>query len=96
MSKWFPDRKVLGGGMSAIVAFLLIQIASAAGADIPAEWQAILPTAIGYAVSYLLPPAARDVIARMDDALVEIAAADPKSKVSPAVGEAVKRIHDGT
>lgn len=89
MRKWLPDRKVLTGGVSAVLAFFVLAALAAAGLDLPAEYQTMLPVAIGYAISYLVPPGKRELIERIDDKLVELAANDPRSRVSAEVGRAV-------
>ena len=94
-AKWVPDRKIIAGGTTALVSWALLLAASASGVVVPLELQALLPTALGYVVSYLVPASVQDVIRRVDDALVQIAGASPSSAVSREVGEAAAAVRAG-
>ena len=95
MSKWVPDRKVIAGGTVAVLSWALMLAAGAFGVEVPLELQALLPTALGYLVSYVVPASVQDVIKRIDDALVQIAGASPASAVSREVGEAAAAARGG-
>lgn len=82
MSKWFPDRKVLAGGVAGLAAWAIMLALGAAGLQVPAETQALLVTIISTAMGYLVPPAERDIVKRLNDQLVAIAAADPTIPVT--------------
>lgn len=82
MGKWLPDRKVLAGGLSGVVAWGIMLGLSMAGVPVPAETQALLVTVISTAMGYLVPPSQRDIVKRLNDQLVAVAAADPGIPVS--------------
>lgn len=78
MSKWIPDRKVWGGGSTAIVAWLLVQLLQTyAGVALPPGSDATLAALLGFVVAYLLPPAAQDVVKRVDGQIIDLIAKDP-------------------
>lgn len=80
-----PDRKVLAGGLSGLVTWLVVYISGRYGLDIPADVQAAIPLVFGLVVSYLVPPSQRDVLKRLDDGIIAIAARDPQTAVSEAL-----------
>jgi hypothetical protein len=61
---------------------VIIAIANHYGLNVPVEIQTMIPAALGYVVTYLLPPTARDVANRLNDGIVALAAADPNNPVS--------------
>jgi hypothetical protein len=77
-----PDRNVLSGGVVAVVGWLIISVANHYGLDVPFFVQAAMPMVLGYVVTYLLPPSVRDVVARVNDDIVRLAAADPENPTS--------------
>lgn len=79
---WFPDRNVLSGGLVAVVSWAVIAIADHYGLNIPLFIQAAIPTFLGYIVTYILPPSVKDVVARVNDDIVRLAAADPDNPTS--------------
>lgn len=79
---WFPDRNVLAGGVVAVVSWIIIAVSGHEGLPIPLEFQALIPAALGYIVTYLLPPSVQDVIKRINDAIVRVAARSQSSAVS--------------
>ncbi|NDV88816.1 hypothetical protein GTW51_19155 [Aurantimonas aggregata] len=92
MSKWIPDRKVWTGGLFAVLAFLaVLALNTWAGTDIPIEAGAFIALGIGKALEYILPPSVLDIIKRVNNDIVAIAAASPESKVSPEVGPVAAR-----
>ncbi|GGD29178.1 hypothetical protein [Aureimonas glaciei] len=89
MSKWVPDRKVWAGGLTMVIAWLIVQALNVyAGADIPIEITAGLAFAIGKAVEYLVPQPAKELIAKIDNDIVAAAGHSSESQVSPSVGAA--------
>lgn len=60
-NKYFPDRKVLGFGISGLLAFGIMQ-----WLGIPMEQALMYANGIGAVVMYALPPSAHDVIKRLD------------------------------
>lgn len=79
---WFPDRNVLSGGLVALVGWIIVALAGYWGLDVPLTLQAMLPAVLGYVVTYLLPPSVRNVVARVNDDIVRLAAADPSNPTS--------------
>lgn len=79
---WFPDRNVLSGGLVAVASWTIIAVAGHYGLDVPISVQAAMPMVLGYVVTYLLPPSVRDVVARVNDDIVKLAAADPNNPTS--------------
>jgi len=79
MTNWIPDRKVWGGGATAVLAWLVVQLLQAyGGVTLPPGSDATIAAGIGFLASYVLPPSAQDIVKRVDGRIVEILAADPK------------------
>lgn len=79
---WLPDRNVLSGGIVAVAGWAIIAVAGHYGLDVPLPVQAAMPMVLGYVVTYLLPPSVRDVVSRVNDDIVKLAAADPNNPTS--------------
>jgi hypothetical protein len=79
--KYFPDRKVLSGGVAGVVTWLILLALGYFNIDVPADVQATLPLIIGYVISYAVPPADQDIVKRLNDDLVNMAKADPSVPV---------------
>jgi hypothetical protein len=79
---WVPDRNVLSGGVVAVASWAIIAVADHYGLDVPVTVQAFIPMVLGYVVTYLLPPSVRDVVSRVNDDIVRLAAADPNNPTS--------------
>lgn len=82
MGKYWPDRKILAGGIAGLVAWGAMLGLRAAGFDVPPEAQALLTTLVSTAMGYLVPPSQHDIVKRLNDQLVAVAAADPAIPVS--------------
>lgn len=92
MGSWIPPRQIWVGGVSAIVAWLILNILAHFGLDIgailqplgfdPGTVQGWLAGAIGAGIAWIVPPAVRDIIQHLDDKIVQIAQKDPVSNVS--------------
>lgn len=93
-----PDRKVWGAGLAGVASAVLLSLLHRyTGFDLqptlnslfaligtPApDAQLTLAGIISWAVAYYLPPAQRDIVKRLNDEIVAIAARDPASPVSP-------------
>lgn len=63
---WIPDRKFLAGGIAGLVTWLLTLAATAAGVPVPADLMAAAVGLVMGAAYYLVPPAAADVLRRID------------------------------
>jgi hypothetical protein len=79
---WMPDSNVLKGGLAGVLAWAIVAIAAHYGLSIPPELQALIPIIVGWLITYILPPNARDIAARLNDHIVQLAASDPSSDVS--------------
>lgn len=79
---WLPDRNVLNGGIVGLVTWAILFVASYYGLDVPVSVQMAIPGVLAWAVTYLLPPSAKDVAKRLNDRIVALAAALPASAVS--------------
>lgn len=82
MSGYWPDRKVLAGGVGGIATWGVMQVALHYGFAITPDMQALISGGVGWLLAYLIPPAQRDILRRMNDQLVAIAAADPSIPVT--------------
>jgi len=81
--KWFPDRKVLSGGLAGILAWAIMLGLSYANVSVPADTQALIATGIASLIAYLVPPADQDIVKRLNDGLVKLAQDDPNIPVTP-------------
>lgn len=81
--KYAPDRKVLAGGVSGVAAWGVTQVAVHYGIPITPEMQGYIAAGFGWLMAYLVPVAQRDIVKRLNDELVAIAAKDPAIPVSP-------------
>lgn len=92
MSKWIPDRKVWAGGVTMVVAWLIVQALNVyLGADVPIEAATLLAFGIGKAVEFLVPQPAKELIAKIDNEIVAAAGQSSESAVTKAVGAAATK-----
>lgn len=81
---WIPDRKIWASGLAYVAAALLVKLVEThAGIDVPPFLEDWAPIGLAGAVGYFLPPSVQDVLKRLNDQLVAVAALDPKIPVSP-------------
>jgi len=98
----FMDRKVWAGGLTGLGASALVWGAQAKfGITLPPEVAAMLITFLVTSVAYMVPPSVKDVVKRIDGAIIDIVAADPKIplvkvKDAPAVVTKVTNPGGGT
>ena len=78
----FPDRKVWAGGLAGLVTWGITLVAQHYGVVLPADIVGMLVGAVTTGVAYIVPPSVRDIIKRLDDGLVEMAAEDPNIPVT--------------
>lgn len=72
MSKWFPDRKILAGGLGMVVAWLSVQLLGTyTEVQLTMESATAIVGAVGMGLAYLVPPSVMDVIRRVDEFLDE-------------------------
>jgi len=82
--KYFPDRKVLSGGIAGVITWVILLALNYFNIDVPGDLQAALPLIIGTIISYAVPVADQDIVKRLNDDLVKMAADDPSVPVSKA------------
>lgn len=94
---WFPSRKVIAGGIAGVFSWLILyllkryanfdpqpimdQLFQTIGTPAPAV-QPALAGVIAWIVAYVTPVSVKDIVSRLNDDIVRVAAADPKSAVS--------------
>lgn len=91
-TNYVPSRKAIAGGVSGLIAWAILAGFGYFNVEVPLELQGLLPTLISTIVYYLVPPAQADILRRLDDRLVAIAGRDPKSDVSPEVGDLAAKV----
>lgn len=77
-----PSRKLFVGGMSSIIAWVIIVIADSYGLSIPMAIQQAIPIVLGFGIAYLIPSTAREVALKLNDRIVKLAASMPDSMVN--------------
>lgn len=66
MKKWIPDRKILNGGIVAVVGwFILTGLREFTSVDVDTEVQAFVTGVVTWAYMYVLPPRASDTLNRV-------------------------------
>jgi hypothetical protein len=86
MTKWFPDRKWFASGISGFVTFgLTLLFADALGMapEPTAALASALTAIVMQAVHYFVPQSVKDIIKRVDDAIIDMARKSPDSPASP-------------
>lgn len=79
----YPDRKVLAGGIAGVATWAAVWIAARFGYVVdPALATALVPL-VSSVIGYITPPSQRDIIRRLNDQLVQMAADDPNIPVTP-------------
>ena len=76
------DRKVWAGGLAGVVTWALMLGLGAVGYPVPVEMQPLLVSLMGSAIGFLTPPSMHDIIKRLDNAAVQMAADDPAIPVT--------------
>lgn len=81
--KYFPDRKVWAGGIAAVLTwFICGAIETYAHVPMTPDMRTMISGLVATAISYVVPPSTRDIIKRLDDGLVAMAADDPSIPVT--------------
>lgn len=71
---WFPDRKILSGGIFGVVTFFLMTALNMwLGFEFTPEVMLEVSGGIGVLAAYFIPPSAADVIKRIDDTVKDLA-----------------------
>ena len=78
-SKWFPDQKVLAGGLGGVTAWGVVLLLTQFGVTVPPGLEATIPLFVALAVKYLVPASDADIIKRVNDRIVAMASADPEN-----------------
>ena len=89
MNKWVPDQKWLAGGIGGVATWGVLLLMQQLGVTVPSGLEAVIPTLVTMLVHYAVPAADQDVIKRLNDRIVAMAAADPTSEVNAAAKAAV-------
>lgn len=67
MNKWFPDAKVLAGGLGSVVAWIVVTaVNSFTGATIGMEAAVAAVGAVAPVVAYLVPDSVEDIARKVD------------------------------
>lgn len=80
-----PDKKVWAGGLAGLATWLIFFVAAKVGMPIDPSLQGLISLAIGYGVSYLVPPALHDVVDRVNNDIVKLANADQTNPTTAIV-----------
>ena len=82
---WIPGRKAIAGGIAGVVTFFIMAAARHfLGLDLPASVETLIVAGVAWVINYLVPPAAKDVVDHLNNAIVKLAVEDPTSPVTPA------------
>jgi hypothetical protein len=73
---YLPDRKVWAGGFSGIAAWFILMELAKYNITTPID-ATTLSAGIAWIATYLIPPADRDIVKRVNDDIVEMARNDP-------------------
>jgi hypothetical protein len=86
---WFPDRKVIATGLTGIASWLILTVLAHYGINLPVD-PTVLSSILGWLAGYIIPPSQQDIVRRLNDKIVAIAAADPSIPVSGPLSDAPK------
>jgi len=79
----WPDRKVLAGGLSGLLTWILVLLANHYfGLTVPPEIQTLISGLVAFVFAYVIPSSVKDIVSKLNDDIIKIAAADPNSPVS--------------
>lgn len=81
-SKYFPDAKWLAGGIGGVATWGILLLLTQLGITVPPGLEAVIPVLVTMVTHYLLPAADQDIIKRVNDRIVAMAAADPTNPVA--------------
>lgn len=83
-SKYWPDQKWFAQGIGGLATWGILLLLTQLGVAIPSGLETVIPVVVAMILHYVVPAADQDVIARINDRIVAMAAADPESPVTPA------------
>jgi Na+/citrate or Na+/malate symporter len=82
---WVPSRKAMASGIAGVLTFFVMAaIRHFTGIDLPASVEAMITGGVMWAINYLVPPSAKDVVDHLNNAIVKLAVEDPASPVTVA------------
>lgn len=80
---WLPDRKVWAGGLAGLVTWGVSLAAQRyLGVTLPPDLVAMIVGGVTTGVAYLVPPSVKDIVKRLNDGIVQMAADDPNIPVT--------------
>ena len=78
-----PDRKVWAGGLAGLLTWGVTLVAQRyLGVSLPPDLVTMIVGGVTTGVAYLVPPTVRDIVKRLNDGIVQIAADDPNIPVT--------------
>lgn len=89
MTTWYPDRKVLAGGLAGVITWGITVLAARYGVVLPPELETLIVGGVGWLIAYLVPPSRMDIVKRLDEGLVAMAAENPKVPVRPEIADVI-------
>lgn len=72
MTLRMPDRKVLAGGVTGILIYLTSLVLEYFGIDVSSDVLGLVIAVLSPSVSFMIPPAVKDVAARLDADIREV------------------------
>jgi len=80
---FIPDRKVWAGGLAALLTWgINLAAQHFLGVSLPPDLLTMVVGGVTTGVAYLVPPTVRDIVKRLNDDIVQIAANDPTIPVT--------------
>lgn len=80
---FIPDRKVWASGLAGLLTWAVTLIAQKyLGVSLPPDLVTMIVGGVTTGVAYLVPPTVRDIVKRLNDDIVHIAANDPTVPVT--------------
>lgn len=78
-----PDRKVWAGGLAGLLTWGVTLVTQRyLGVSLPPDLVTMIVGGVTTGVAYLVPPTVRDIVKRLNDGIVQIAADDPSIPVT--------------
>lgn len=86
-SRYWPDQKWLAGGLGGVTTWAVLLLLNQFGIAVPPGLEAVIPALVTMIVHYAVPAADQDIVKRLNDRIVAMAAADPENPVSKPTGQ---------
>ncbi len=78
-----PDRKVWAGGLAGLLTWgVTLAAQHYLGVALPPDLVTMVVGGVTTGVAYLIPPSVKDIVKRLNDGIVQIAADDPNITVT--------------